>query len=67
MAATVDTRPSRGRTDYEISGDSIEEVQEAIDKIMASYNPLGYGTTFGTIRKEDGRFVARGHRYNSAD
>lgn len=67
MAATVDTRPSQRRTDYEISGRSKKEVQAAIDQIMGQYNPLGYGTTFGTIRKEGDRYVARGHRYNSAD
>lgn len=67
MAATVDARSFAGQTQYEISGATEAEVQEAIDSILKSYHPLGYGTSFTAIKEKDGKFRAYGRRNNSAD
>jgi putative lipoic acid-binding regulatory protein len=67
MAAEVDARSFAGQTQYSISGESQQEVQEAIDQILRNYHPDGYGTSFTPIRESGGKFRAYGRRNNSAD
>jgi hypothetical protein len=68
MTAIVESTRSGNRTDYTVIG-TRDEVEEAIDRILANYHPLGYGTTFNPPRPADasGIITAHGYRYNSCD
>jgi hypothetical protein len=56
-----------GSTVYTITGDR-DFVVDAIERIKASYHPLGYGTHFSVPRQsEDGSWTAFGSRANSCD
>ena len=60
--------PVGSETRYEIEDDDEHEVEDAIDRVKASYHPLGYGTHFSKPeQRADGSWIARGQRWNSCD
>jgi hypothetical protein len=68
VMASVSARTTMGTTEYTIEADELEEVEDAIARIVRSYHPMGYGTHFHRPeQRADGSWVARGHRANSCD
>jgi hypothetical protein len=68
MPAIVNATNTGHSTSYVITGDSLEAVNEAIERICRNYHPLGYGTSFQPAQqKPDGSWLVRGRRSNSCD
>lgn len=66
--AQVTAIKSLGMTHYEIEAHDKEEVEDAVDRILRSYHPLGYGTIFQVPeQRADGSWIVRGRRANSCD
>ena len=65
--ASVQEQWSGGRIRVEITADSREEAEQARERYLNSYHPLGYDTFMGRIRDEGGRFVVSGDRSYTCD
>lgn len=65
--ATVTKEVSVNRVAYTIKG-NLEAVFWAIEDLLGSYDPRGYGTSVDTIHMgDDGQYVARVTRMHSCD
>lgn len=67
--AKVEVRPGTSATEYRITG-TLAQVFEAVEAVLASWSPIGYGTMVHTIQADypsDVRYVARMSRSNSCE
>jgi hypothetical protein len=68
MATKIDTRYEGRRVYYDIVGDRETEVDAAIEGLMNSYHPMGYGTTVTKkTYNADGKPCACVRRSDSCD